>query len=90
MLAISMGLHCIWGDFGEETHVDRAYLLCCLLLTFDFASVDSRCKIYIGRKALRWSLFLRVIVLCTKFGIFLFIFYFQKLKTTPPVHIPKL
>ena len=29
-------------------------------------------------------------VLWTKFGIFLVIFYLQKLKTTPQVHIPKL
>ena len=32
----------------SRPHVDRAYLLCCLLLNFDFASVDNRCKICIG------------------------------------------
>ena len=49
-----------------------------LILKLYFASVNDHSKICIGPKALRWSLFLRVNLLWTKFRIFLFYLLFKK------------
>ena len=57
MLAISMCLHWIWGDFAEETTRRSSLLVMLFILKLYFASVDNRWKICIGLKALRWSLF---------------------------------
>ena len=88
MLTINMCLQWIWSDFGKKTTRRLSLLVMLFILKLFFASVHNRCKICIGPKALRWSLFLRVIVLWTKFGIFrlsCLSFTWQKLKT-PQVH----
>ena len=84
MLTISMCVQWTGSDFGEETTRRLSSLVLLFILKLFFASVDNRCKICIGPKALQWSLFLRVIVIWTKFGIFrlrFLAFTWQKLKT---------
>ena len=57
MLTISMCLQWIWSDFGKKTTRRLSLLVMLFILTLFFASVDNRCKLFIGPKALRWSLF---------------------------------